>query len=443
MKYSRQYDWSYWLLYPYMMVALIPMVAYTIRMRFALPLLGIWLMFALARRRALPIPPRASRLFGWTIVFLWLYLGLDILQLLFGVNSEGIRWQSFADGVHIMGGMLLIHLSVRNSRLRELRHLVLFIFLCMGVGAMMTLLGNHQMEGAARKLTSYQGGTELVSLGDAMYAVESGVGSYGLVYSWGLLAFPMCWSMRGAHWTTRLLLGCLAFLFVVTVYRAEFSICTAGMFVAGGLLAIATVNGSRLLLKTVGVVVVAMMVLIVVHPPSMGFLAHPLLAWRDTTTSREYQSRIEAVADTFTGKDKTYFSYRSELYWKSWRTFLAHPFFGNGPMRYLKTDRAYDELSGGHSHVFDLLAEAGVIGLGIFLMVFILHYKYLRVMSATVLGFRWWPAYYIFLFPACAIAFVNPLFGYTIYLIPMLYLPALALYRKEPVDSNRFPPAAV
>jgi hypothetical protein len=411
-------------------------------MRFALPFLFAWLAIALSRPHAALIPPRATRVLGWTIVILWLYQGLDIMQLLFGLSPTGVRWERLADGIHITGGMLLFHLSLRNGRVQELCRIVAFALFCVGIGAVMTLAGVQDVEGGARRITSYVGGTTGGSAGEAVAAIEAGIGAYGHVYSFGLLVFPMCWFLRNVNWTARLCMGTLAAVLVVTVYEAEFTICMVGMAIGGVLFTLALLGTGRHLQRMVGLAAIVLTVLAASSPTSLRFLADPLLTWSDATTSSEYKTRINSVVDTMDGADRSYFAYRSGLYWTSWRTFLKHPLFGMGPMRDLPGGRSFDEVKGGHSQFFDLMAEAGIFGLAIYVWFFAMHYRYLRVMSAAVLGSDWWPAYRIFLASACAVAFVNPLAGYTIYFNVLLYLPTLALFRQWTPAPRLFAPAA-
>jgi hypothetical protein len=426
-------DWTYWLLYPYMAVALIPWVAYRFRMRYAFPLLAVWLFFALARRRVVRLPAGGVAWLTWAIVFFWLYQAMDFVFLLFGHTETGVRPLLYLDSLHVVGAMLILHLSIRNACFRELRHLIIFCLACMGVGAIMTFAGTQEIQGGSRALTGATG--DGADVGTISAALEAGIGGYGHVYGWGLLIFPMCSFLRFVSWPMRLGFTALAILLGMAVYRAEYTICLMGTITGGILYLLTVLQVRRPVLRFAGITAIVLMVFLLVFPQSLAFLSRPLRALGDMTTSVEYRSRLVSVADTVEGSGDSYLLYRSGLYWKSWRTFLRHPIFGAGTLHYQRVGPTTKEEKGGHSMIFDLLAQGGVFGLLILVLFVSCHYRYLRSLSATVLGNRWWPAYHLFLYPACAIAFVNPLMGYTIMNILVLYVPALAVLAMMPAES--------
>jgi hypothetical protein len=141
------------------------------------------------------------------------------------------------------------------------------------------------------------------------------------------------------------------------------------------------------------------------------------------------------VADAAEGDTGAYASTRASLYWESLRTFLRHPVLGVGNA----TDHevaAHDRVTG-HSMVFDLLGTYGLCGAALFILFLVNHYRYLQVFSVAILGFEWWPSYYILLFSAGGIAFINPLRSYWIYSDFLLLVPALAVCFKRPWMEGR------
>jgi hypothetical protein len=426
---NRRFDWSYLLLYPYMAAAFIPWVKYHVQFRFVLPLMFGWALFAFFSRRQLLFPRKGTLQLLATLFFLTMSHTLSLLYLPFGY-SDGMDYVAFVDLVMVVFPLIVLHLSICNGRLRELRSLVLFCFICLAISSGMNFFGESVVEGGSRTLTGAM--AETTDLKEMSAALEAGIGGFGYIYGLALLVFPVVFCIKFMTRPMKLFFIFFAMLVLATVYQVGYSICIIGVAVAGLMCLIALVRGSLGAMKLIGVIVVSALVSVVANPRVMSFLLNPLQRLGDRVGKEEYQLRLNSVADAVAGNDKTYAVIRSELYWTSWRTFLDHPLFGMGHYDYERSVRESDNI-GGHSLMFDMMGHYGLFGLSIFLLFFFFYARYLRVLSFTTLGVQWWPAYYIFLFSASSIAVVNPLGGYMVYSDFLLIIPALTLFFRQQV----------
>ena len=424
MRTNRRYDRSYLLLYPYMAVAFIPWLKYRVQFRIVLPFIIVWTLVAFCSRRQLSFPRKGTKCLMATLFFLILSQSLSLLYFPFGY-SNGMHYTALVDLVMSFFPLIILHFSICNGRWRELRTLVLFCFICCMIGSGITILGESVVEGGSRALTGAS--SEYADLEEVGAATEAGIGGYGYIYGLALLIFPLLFFAKFVNRPMRFFLIAFSLLVGVTTYKAGYSICMMGVAIAGLIYLIARLSGALGVTKCIGVIVVSMLVTVVANPRVLSFMANPLQELSGQIGTKEYQIRLESITDAITGDDETYAVGRSELYWKSWRTFLRHPFFGIGHYDYKTDARAIDNI-GGHSLLFDIMGRFGLFGLSIFLLFFFFYRRYLHVMSIAVLGFQWWPAYYMFLFPATAIAFINPLGGYIVYSVFLLIIPSLPLF---------------
>lgn len=422
---TRKLDFSYLLLCPYMMVAYIPRVVHYFQHRYIAPLMLVWLVIALASQRKVQLPPRGQMSLIAVIVLLGLFDGIGPFFSLFD-HGEGLNYGMVSDFVLTVFPLLVFHLSVCNGRHRELRLLVIFGFVCVACSAAMTFSGLQVVEAGARALAGASGeGADLDTIGEA---VEAGIGTYGHVYGMGLLIFPVLACTKFMPIPMKVFFTVLMILFLLTAYKAAFSILLIGIFLAGVLYLITKFGGRPSVLKIVGVVSIIVLVTFVANPKMVSFLQAPLQSLVGMTSQMEYQSRIDSVIDMVSGDQDSYAAFRADLYWKSWSVFLKHPLFGIGNY-YSLNDEMLD--TGGHSMVFDTLAVWGIFGLGVFILIFVYYYRYMQVMSSVVLGFKWWPAYYIFLLPFSAIAFINPIGGAIVLCDLFLLIPSLVFFFKS------------
>lgn len=423
---NERFDWSYLLLAPYLAVSNIPWLGYRIRTRYVFLVALVWVIVSLMRRRHVRLPKTGAYYLLGTFLFLLLYGGIGFLYLIFG-HGEGISYDQITGLVTICLSLTVFHLSVCNGRLRELRLVVFFCLLCMVITAIMTFTGESVIEGGSKVLTG--AGAESVDPTEIMAAMEAGIGSYGFIYGIGLLVFPILYCISYMRLMTKLLFVMLAMLFLLTVYKAGYAILLIGMLLACATYCIAMFHVRLAILRSFGFILVAAFVTVLANPTVLSFLRNPIQGLCDLTNSQEYQLRISSVADMVEGKTDTYAMFRSNLYWQSWETFLEYPLFGIGKYDFKSTELMYK--IGGHSTIFDTLGSTGIFGLSMFLLFFVCHYRYMRVINSVALGDKWFPAYFLFIFPFLAIAFVNPLEGNIIFSDIVLFIPSMVVFFRS------------
>ncbi len=431
MRSNKRFDLSYLLLFPYLAVAFIPWLKYRVQFRFVLPVILLWAIVALLTRRQIQLPRKGLINVVGVGLFLAMYQGMALLFLPFG-HSDGMSYIDTVDLVLSLFSLVVFHLSVCNGRLRELRVLIVFCFLCISIAGGMTITGQSYVEGGSRTLTAAASVT--ANMFDIADAREAGIGGYGYVYGMGLLIFPILFCSKFVSAPMKVCFTCFAAVFLVTVYHAGYTILVVGVLFAG-VMFLSTKFGEKLrTLKIFGIVAILVFTIILANPPIINFLVTGFQSVSNRLSKEEYSQRAESVADAISGDEETYAIQRSKLYWMSWDVFLKHPFFGVGKWDYqIMSSRRGDDNIGGHSFIFDLLGSSGLAGGIIFILFFICYVRYLRVMSSLVLGFKWWPAYYIFIFSAGFVAYINTLGGYLIFGDLLLIIPALPLFFKESV----------
>lgn len=409
-----------------MMTAFIPKVSLYLQHRYVAPLMALWLFRAYCDRRHILIPKRGMISLTGTFLFLGIYEFLGPLFSLFGHGTE-LTFGDLTNCFLIVFPLIIFHLSMSNGRVHELRLLVLFYFFCLTIAAVMTLLGYVDIEGGSRILAGASG--EGANMEDVRAAREAGIGNYGHVYGSGLLIFPLFFCAKYMYMKIKFVSISLGLMLLVMIYKASFSILIIGVVLAGFLYLVTKVERKLVVLKTIGIVSIMVLIIAVANPSTITFLMTPLQYLSDQTGIVEYQTRLAAIVDSMAGNSESYSVYRSGLYWASWSTFLSHPFFGVGIFDYQHSITV--DYIGGHSLIFDLLGTSGLFGFIIFILFFIFHFRYMQSMSSVVLGFKWWPAYYVFLFSASAIAILNPLGGYLIFSNFLFCIPSLVVFFKS------------
>ncbi len=421
---DQRFDFSYLLLCPFFAVAIIPWFKYRIQLRAVLPIMLLWLVFAMVSKRHLTLPREGRKYFTGVLLFLCVYHGLGLIGLPFGLG-DGMAYVDLVDLLVSLFAFLVFHYSIRNGRLLELRFSVIFAYLCLAIAAGMTIRGEAVIEGGSRMLTGSG------ALDDMDAAKSAGIGSYGLVYAMGLFFFPLIYYAGFVKIPLRPLCFCCAGLIVIAVYRAGYSILIIGMSFAGMLYLLIKMGIRLRQLKYVGIVGIILLFSSILQPKLFSFTAE-LFKWMANHVDRyEYRFRLEELAEAASGGTESYAVMRSERYWRSWYTFLKNPFFGMGKYDWEGGSSQKMSNVGGHSLIFDTLAYYGIFGFSILILFFVFHYHYLRILSAMALDNRWWPGYYVFMFPVSMIALVNPLGGYLFYFVILFLVPASACIFKQ------------
>lgn len=423
---KRRLDWSYLLLCPFLAITYLPWLKYRLQFRHVFPLMLIWAGVAYATRRKLRVPRAGVSSLALALVVLGIFSGIDLIYLVFGVG-DGMDYVGFVDLVMVFFFLSIFHFSVCNGRLRELRLLVFFCFACMAISAAMNFMGESLVENGSRILTGSE--AEGADLGEITAAASAGMGGFGYIYGMGLLVFPVLFFASAMPLPLKVLFSCLMVVFLGTVYKAGYTILMVGLLISGVLYLIVKSRVNLGTMKLFGIVLITILVTAVISPKIMNFMITPLQSLADLIGKEEYQIRTQSMADAVSGEEETYTVTRSELYWKSWRTFTENPLFGIGRYDYRRSSLM--EGIGGHSMFFDTLGFYGLFGMSLYILFFVFHYRYMQVMSSMALGFQWWPGYYIYLFPFIAISFINPIGGFLILSDLLLFIPALAVCFKR------------
>jgi hypothetical protein len=425
MRSNKEFDYSYLLLVPFLAGCFIPLLGYYFRVRYVAPGIVMWLFIALYKKRNVLLPRGGNRSLFGTLIFLVLY---SVLPLIYNPSTYDYQriYELFSNLALLLFPLVIFHLSICNDRLRELRFIILIIIICLVIASIMTITGENVLEGASRSLTGST--AENANWSDVHTAAELGVGGYFYIYGIGLLIMPLLYGMsfmsvgRKIFFSLFIALGCLA------VYQAMYSILWIALALAGALTALTKMGLKQRVINQFGVVCLVTLIIVSASPQVLGFIAKPLQRIGDISKKQTYQSRINSIADALSGDGETYVDTRTSLYWESLNVFLEYPIFGCG-------DKAYVSKSGkrigGHSTIFDTLGTYGLFGLTIYLLIFICHYRYMRRIVSIAIGYKWWPLYYIFIIPSCAIMFINPLTGYIFVSNLMLTIPSTLLFFKK------------
>lgn len=416
---NKRADWSYLLVLPFLAISWIPILAQYWKMRYTYMLAVLWLAIAFAQRRPVRLPWKGIINLAGAFIFLSLYTNLNIVYSMFGIGSEW-TYESVANSLQVFVPLAIFHLSVCNGRQNELRLLVFFCFICLAVGAVMTYLGEFEIEGGSRALTG--------STDDAQFAFLAGIGSYGFIYGTGLLIIPILYGMTFMSAPLKIILSTFIVALFVAVYRASYSILMGAMALACALYVANKVGLRQRYVNLMGVFLVTILVIATAFPQILSFMTDPVNRLSSITTNSDYSVRLVSVSDAMSGAAGTYAEQRASLYWDSWRVFLKYPVFGGGSG---DNRRPAQDWVGGHSTIFDTLGFYGLFGLTIYILFFICHYRYMRVVSAIVIGDKWWPSYYIFMFSATAVMFINPYSGGPLFFNLCLYIPSLTLFFKK------------
>lgn len=434
MRINESIDWSYLLLFPYLALVFTPLLQLYMRLRFAAPLVFLWLALAIARSPGVQLQARAGRQFAYAFLFLALDLALGNIYQLFGHGGE---WTvvDLLNNLQFLLPLVILHLSIRNNRRRELGWTIVWCLVCLTVTAVQTIRGESLIENASRALTGSLAG-DYATAEDAFLA---GVGGYGHVYGMGLLIWPMLYVARIIPRALGVLWVLFVGVFLVATYSANYTICMASIAFGGVMWGVASVWRQRL--TRLASLLLICFVVAMASPQVVGFLASSLLRVQSITMSKWYESRIGDMADTIGGAGgNTYTTMRIDLAWLSWRGFLAHPWVGIGKWNArtrISEGMPTDSRVGGHSFLFDRLGSGGVLGFSVVALGIVFLFRYLKTVSLQSVGLQGWPAMVIFGFQASMIGIINPLDGWVIYSVPCLLLPGMTcLFRRPSANAT-------
>jgi hypothetical protein len=423
---KRRIDWTYLLLCPYVIVTYIPSLARAVQLRYTGPWVVLWVWVAVMQSQNRKLPLKVKTSFLGALLFLIMNTTLSLVFRLFD-HSDGMSLIAVADIARILLPLLIVHYSVVNNRLQELGWLTLVWLFALACTGAATIRGEAILEGGARLLTA--GGGE--NLSDAVEAVTLGVGQYTHVYSMGLLIAPLLYCSHFMSMRNKLICWAVSAVFLITVYVASFSICVIGVTAGLLILFMLRLGITARAVKVIGCLMVVLNIVFLTQPQSVSFMTPVLDGLKNVTDIKQYQHKIDAVLNSIQGVGSEV-DERFGLYLRSWNAFLEHPFVGVGQWSYSGTERDRHAGVGGHSEILDLLGSSGLLGFTIYILRLFFLFRYLHVISAVALGFRWWPAVYCFMFPAAIVACINPLNGFMIWTDILVIIPGLACLFKTP-----------
>jgi hypothetical protein len=327
--------------------------------------------------------------------------------------------------------LCIIHVAVNTGQIKELKLIVLVCLFSLILAAIISIRGFSEMEGAARLLTAAS--SEETDLHEVAFAMEKGIGSYGTIYGLGLLIAPLILLLGSVRFYMKLAIILMVGIFFIASIRAAFSILVfaiaAGIVVAG--LRLIKLKGA--LFHSIIGVGLFVIILAISTPTVFKFLSPVLDTLSTLTEDPNYQFRIQSLKDAIYGNtDPTnYATYRPALYWNSLDVFLTAPLTG---YRGFSDPGDFRNIIGGHSFVFDTLGGYGLLGSAIYLAFYVYYFKYIRRLIFITGYARFTGVLLAFFYPFLLVGFLNPLWGYQIFVDFLLIMPGLFFF-AEP----RFP----
>lgn len=416
------------LLLPVFAVAIIPWLKYRIPFRIVLPIVFLWGVVALVDDRKQVKSTLTASFWGLLIAFT-IYACLDVINGVIGLG-DGMTYPRFVDFFFSVFFLCVLHISVVTRRYEEIKILAICCLVFLLISAVMSFIGYGEEEGASRYLT---GGLNAADRDMALDRElrEMGVGGYGSAYYTGILITPVLFCIRKVNGSLKVLLSFFVVLCSIFVYKASFTILTiSSVFVFLTFLFWSFVLRSKRLLKPLVWFGAIFFCILIIYPTLLSFLSGLFYGLEHIIANEEYQFRLKSIGDALSGVGETYVVNRSELYWKSWNTFLQNPIFGMG--RYdLEVSQVMIDKVGGHSMIFDLLAVNGLFGVVSLISLVVMYVKYFSKLSQQVIGSKSFPAISFFLMQLAIIAFINPVGGYFLFLDLFFIMPALLFILKR------------
>lgn len=425
---KRRFNWTYLLLVPYLVIGLVPWLKYRLPFRLLLPLPILWLFLNFKSIKAKLLPRESETLF-----YRWAFLlgTVFLLKFFFGLFHGKLFIPTTSEMVDVFFNFLvlcILHVTVNTGHIKELKFIVLVCLFSLILSAIVSVRGFEDIEGGSRLLTAAS--AEETDLSEIAFAMYKGIGSYGSIYGLGLLIAPLILLFGSVRFYMKVAFLFLIGLFFIASIRAAFSILVfaiaAGIVVAA--LRLIKLRGA--LFHSIMGVGLFVIILATSTPTAFKFLS-PLLDTLSTLTEDpNYQFRIQSTKDAIYGNtDPTnYATYRPALYWNSLDVFLTAPLTG---YRGFSEPDAFKNIIGGHSFVFDTLGGYGLLGSSIYLAFYVFYFKYIKRLIAQTGYDRFKGVLLAFFYPFMLVGFLNPLWGYQIFVDFLLILPGL-LFFAEP-----------
>lgn len=421
---KRSFNYSYLLLLPFLSIALIPWLKYRIQFRFLLVLPFLWMVVnagGVLRARVLGQRPLKALWASVACMFIFMCMEYFYVSANPFQEAEVSVNQYAADLLVNLTGLLVLYRALNYGELEELRMVVWVCLASICVSALINCLNLVDFEDASRVLTAAAArASDLRDVGDAM---DRGISGFGFAYGTGLLVAPLLLVSSRLHVVRRYALWGFALIYTFFVYKAGYSALIMGFGLALQSCVLYLLGVRRHLYHAIMCAWVVVVIVAVIQPSVFSFTRPFVNALVAYTSNPNYQVRLEAVGDAVTGDTGSYAVLRAELYWESLRVFL------NAPVRgaFFSGHSANSELGliGGHSFVFDVLGKYGLIGVSLFVVLFV----NLRTVIKACLKSREQVAgeviFGAFMYPLCMIAFINPVWFYPIIVNLVFIVPAL------------------
>lgn len=396
----------------------VPWITARIRLRMVAPLMLMYVVLSLVHLDRRFTQQREIRAARWSLIGFVLYSAVYIL----------LQWRyygSFFNQVfvaHVFGLFSLwvfIALATEN-KVKEIKVLVMVVLGALLVAALMggLYLGDEINKDIIRAMTAGEGANA-----DVAEAHLSGVGGYGTVYSLGLLVPALFYSATQIKNLYLKLFVCVTGLAsFVYVLRAGFSIIVAVIFISLLFYIGAFLFKNQKIHLLMQWIIIALLLFTTLNPQVLKIFASPLTTIVGIIDNPNYTARLTSILDVTSGiSGDDYALNRTGLMWVSWRAFLSSPIYG--------VQYGVGAI-GGHSFIFDYLAQGGLLYFMVLPLCVYLYFQYMKIavfrLSRRVRGLI--VSYSMSVLLVCLL---NPLNSSVVYNTLFFLLPGLTLFYKN------------
>ncbi len=409
-----------WFLVAYLVLQNIPWLYYRVGSKGGLIFFVPWFISELmsSRRGMNPVAEKYARyfylFFGLYWLVPWLYPVFD-----YGTFPD---FGNITSNGQILVAFIIFHLISRVKDIASLRVVTFASVASLLISGIINSRVQERYEFASRELT---GGNTLLS--DAAEYLAAGVARYDFIFGMALIAPVLLYTALRTR-------NILRWIFVATYLFLGISVLQASYFIG----TIAFLTGTALVVayyqpfipKRAALVIVYFPVVLFFVAPSVFSLALDPILWLMTITdNHQYLLKLGEVQSTIqAGFFSEYgpLGVRIGLYRFSFENYLNHPLWGNGTF-HNTTGLAR---SGGHSQIFDMMANTGLVEITAVILIFWSFRKYVlaafpnQVRDVQILM-------NLFMFPAIFVAFVNPLRTPPIWSLFLLLTPSLVTWFRD------------
>lgn len=414
---------------PYFFLINVPWLYYRFGSRLGIVFFVLWLSSTV--RKINNKYTQKAKLLG--MAFIVCFAGNYLLQWIYPSFDYG-SWPklgSLANYGSILTYFVVLYVYAQRKDYATLRFLCFVLIATFLLSGAINIVGLQKFEFGSRDLTAsnYRLGEEYAEL------VTAGIARFDFVYGMALSAPVILFAALKARRWSRAILLVTYFVLATCVLMASYFIGVIA-FLLGSALALA--NYQRALpARMATVLTIIPILLFFISPGLLESILDVFVFILNATDNSQYILKINEVSTVISNgffSEGGPLGNRISLYLLSWNGFLMHPLFGNGNYTYP------DERSqaGGHSTLFDLLADMGVFGLIVAITMFWVYRKYVRLAFAENVA-EIDKVLRIFLLPAIFVCFLNPCKGPPVWGMYFFLTPALVTMFKDlvVVENNR------